>query len=424
MVFIRHANAAPLPNASPERAAAPHDWKMADQMRPLTPKGQEQCQIAATWFAQLNLRGVITSPAQRASHTAANMCGFSTSTLALRMVQSVHPAGMNETCESLFETMGYGPLRKFFDKEEGNAAFRDYAGRVCIEMTENIQFACTAEGDCLAVFGHAVFLNAIALILAEAAGGAQETIDSLLDMDLGETQGILLDIETGTITKKTANLAGQGAANLVASCQKNGVAQIVLIRHANAAPLDGQAPTRQDKPHHWKKEDQSRELTAKGVEQCEAAKLWCTALPLRSVIASPAKRAKATAENMTSVTPVIVECVHPAGMSEVCETLFEQMGYGPLCKFFEADGGEEAFRSYGNTVCDELSSSASQAADANGTCMAVFGHAVFLNAIALEILMALPWSGEAANNLFDMDLGETEGILIDLTTGRLDKKTV
>lgn len=423
MVFIRHANAAPLPNTSPERAAAPHDWKKADQMRPLTPKGEEQCQIATTWFEQLNLKGVITSPAQRASKTAAYMCGFET-TLALRMVQSVHPAGMSETCESLFETMGYGPLRKFFDKEEGNAAFREYANHVCIEMAENIQFACTGEGDCLAVFGHAVFLNAIALVLAEAAGGSSETIDSLLDMDLGETQGILLEIETGTITKKTANLVGQGAASLVTSCQASGVTQIVLTRHANAAPLNGEAPTRQDKPHHWKKEDQSRELTEKGVDQCAAAKPWCAALPLRSVIASPAKRAKATAEGMTGVTPVIVECVHPAGMSETCESLFEQMGYGPLRKFFEPEGGEDAFRGYGNTVCDELSSSVSQAEGASGTCVAVFGHAVFLNAIALEVLMALPWSAETINNLLDLDLGETEGILVDLSTGRFEKKTV
>ena len=53
------------------------------------------------------------------------------------------------------------------------------------------------EGDdgttCLALFGHAVFLNAIAFALALSAGADAPTQDALLDMDLGETQGILVE---------------------------------------------------------------------------------------------------------------------------------------------------------------------------------------------------------------------------------------
>ena len=89
-------------------------------------------------------------------------------TVYLRMVEGVHPAGMSETCESLFETMGYGPLRTFFEAECGDAG----------------------GGGGLAVFGHAVFLNAIAYKVAQAAGASEETKRALLDMDLGETQGI------------------------------------------------------------------------------------------------------------------------------------------------------------------------------------------------------------------------------------------
>ena len=37
----------------------------------------------------------------------------------LRMVAGVHPAGMSETCEALFETLGYGPLRVFFEAAGG-----------------------------------------------------------------------------------------------------------------------------------------------------------------------------------------------------------------------------------------------------------------------------------------------------------------
>lgn len=282
----------------------------------------------------------------------------------------------------------------------------------------------------MAVFGHAVFINAIAMELAEAAGCLAETTGSLLDIDLGETQGILVDLETGSITKKAGT--SNGGVAVVNACKSIGVDQMLLVRHANSAPLAGNVPVRTDVPHHWKKEDQKRVLTAKGVEQCAAAASWFAALPLRCLLSSPARRAAETAVNMANRVQTedrqentlalrMVAGVHPAGMNETCEAMFETMGYGPFRKFFEAEDGEQAFRDYGNRVCDEISGQLLAMTTGGGSCVAVFGHAVFLNAIALEVSMAAGWSAEAMEYLLDMDLGEAQGILIDISTGSLQK---
>ena len=56
------------------------------------------------------------------------------------------------------------------------------------------------EGGGLAVFGHAVFLNAIAYKVSQAAGASDDAKAALLDMDLGETQGIRVSM-SGDVAK-------------------------------------------------------------------------------------------------------------------------------------------------------------------------------------------------------------------------------
>lgn len=430
LVFVRHANAAPLPGTAPARKDQPHHWKREDQLRVLTPKGQEQCRVAATWFSTVPVRGFLSSPARRATETAVGMSAAS-ETLAIRMVEGIHPAGMSESCETLFDVMGYGPLRKFFDVEGGEMAFREYGHIACMQIGQEL--AAVADGGdrsktCVAIFGHAVFLNAIALEVAVAAKCSNETVASLLDMDLGETQGIMMDLETGSISKRAFVTAG-GAA-VVAVCKEKGVRQLLLVRHANSAPLAEGVPARKDKRHHWKREDQMRLLTQKGKEQCALASQWFSKLPVGYMLSSPARRAADTAVNMASMVesetckagtlPVrMVESVHPAGMNETCEMLFETMGYGPLRNFFEAEGGEEAFRDYANSACADIAAVLSAMGSDCGDCVALFGHAVFLNAIALEVCIAGGWAAETVNQLLDLDLGETHGILVDISTGAI-----
>ena len=57
------------------------------------------------------------------------------------------------------------------------------------------------EGGGLAVFGHAVFLNAIAFKVAQASGASDDAKAALLDMDLGETEGIRIDLTGGDVAK-------------------------------------------------------------------------------------------------------------------------------------------------------------------------------------------------------------------------------
>ena len=56
------------------------------------------------------------------------------------------------------------------------------------------------DGGGLAVFGHAVFLNAIAFKVAQAAGASEAMRAALLDMDLGETEGIRVSM-SGDVAK-------------------------------------------------------------------------------------------------------------------------------------------------------------------------------------------------------------------------------
>lgn len=211
VVFVRHASSAPLKEGAASRADKPHDWKIDDQMRVLTDKGKEQCEAAAaSWFGALSIRAALCSPARRASETAIRMtAAYETEerkaeSVYLRMVVGVHPGGMSEVCESLFDTMGYGPLKSFFDAEGGEAAFQAYADDVSAELEAAIAACEDTGGEGLAVFGHAVFLNAIAYKVAQAAGASDDAKMALLEMDLGETQGIHITLPHGaaaTVTK-------------------------------------------------------------------------------------------------------------------------------------------------------------------------------------------------------------------------------
>ena len=202
VVFVRHASSAPLHAGAAKRAEKPHDWKIDDQMRVLTQKGKDQC-AAAAWFRELDVRAALTSPARRASETAMRMTDRTETeeqkvgSIYLRMVAGVHPAGMSEPCEALFETLGYGPLRVFFEAPGGEDAFQAYGDAVCAELAA----AAVPDGPGgLAVFGHAVFLNAIAYKVSQAAGASDDAKAALLDMDLGETQGIRVSM-SGDVAK-------------------------------------------------------------------------------------------------------------------------------------------------------------------------------------------------------------------------------
>ena len=193
LLFVRHANAEPSVSGTPSRKEAPHDWKRSDQMRPLSKRGKAQCSEKRGLLKGLEIRINLSSPARRASETAALMTIEGGGEISLRMVESLHPAGMSDLCEDLFDELGYGPLQRFFGMERGREAFVEYGRRVCEEMDVKVggPGVGSLHGDTMAVFGHAVFINAVALVAATEWGISNA--EDILQYDLEEGDAILVD---------------------------------------------------------------------------------------------------------------------------------------------------------------------------------------------------------------------------------------
>lgn len=91
---------------------------------------------------------------------------------------------------------------------------------------------------------------------------------------------------------------------------------------------------------------------------------------------------------------------------------------GLVCaaKFYAMEGGEEAFAEYGDVVANELQFLAKKVGSAPGTTLSLFGHAVFLNAVAMMLCKKV-WNADQATiaQLTELDLGEAEGIVVQKT---------
>jgi hypothetical protein len=229
IVLIRHANAAPPSGNKPKKGSdgyPMHDWQRDDQMRPLTEKGKKQCTVAREWFHKdITLTAnkvLVTSGAQRASQTLqlmgerhAKKKGMLSSLfctnadvvqLSMFLLPSLHPAGIAPKCEELFDKNGYAPLAKFYAMEGGEAALAEYAEIVAGEMCGLANQVDSFPGTTLSLFGHAVFLNAVAMMLCSKVWAADAgTISKLTELDLGECEGIVIAKTNSscTLTHKT-----------------------------------------------------------------------------------------------------------------------------------------------------------------------------------------------------------------------------
>ncbi len=75
----------------------------------------------------------------------------------------------------------------------GEAAFTDYAEKVCAEIQTIAQRNAQNPGNTLSMFGHAVFLNAVALAIAKSWGADDVLVQKILQLDLGEAEGIMIE---------------------------------------------------------------------------------------------------------------------------------------------------------------------------------------------------------------------------------------
>ena len=115
-----------------------------------------------------------------------------------------------------------------------------------------------------------------------------------------------------------------------------------------------------------------------------------------------------------AVSSELVGALHPAGIAPKCEALFDKHGYAPLAKFYAMDGGREAFAEYGEMVCAELAAVVDRAKHNAGNTITVFGHAVFLNAVAMQVVTACEGDAAAVAVMTDVDLAEAEGVAVDM----------
>jgi len=97
------------------------------------------------------------------------------------------------------------------------------------------------------------------------------------------------------------------------------------------------------------------------------------------------------------------------------ELLFDKLGYGPLKKFWEA-GGKQAAAAYADHVAGEMAT-VLRGGDAKGSTVSVFGHAVFLNCVAMACAYWIRLSEEDLDRLASIDLGEAEGLLLERNEG-------
>ena len=222
IIMIRHANAqARDPEAAAVEAGTvlkpdtpfANAWTIGDLTRKLTPIGEEQASAAMAWFGTNSIRAVICSEATRAIATKDIMTEgkFPQGAPGHMTLHTLHPArsGTPE-CEKMFDKLGYGTLNTYYaDKTvegcegRGKAIFRLYVDKVTSElhalMKRGVANFPDNGGDTIAVFGHAVFLNAVAIAVGEAMaiGQAEEKV---AEMELGEAQGILCDSENKAIS--------------------------------------------------------------------------------------------------------------------------------------------------------------------------------------------------------------------------------
>ncbi len=227
VILIRHANAQPR---DPEAAAVEagtvlkpdtpfaNAWTVGDLTRALTAKGEDQAAAAAAAYLDaMGVKAVVCSEAVRAIRTGEIMTHgrFAKDAPGYLTLHTLHPSRSGTPdCEKMFDKLGYGTLATYFAdtsvpgcEGRGREVFRGYVAKVTGELHELLSAGLGAVppggGDTVAVFGHAVFLNAVAVAVGEAMAIAQAE-ELVASIELGEAQGILCDASSSSIELKAA----------------------------------------------------------------------------------------------------------------------------------------------------------------------------------------------------------------------------
>lgn len=178
--FIRHGNT----NKAP-----------VDFDRTLTPKGEAQAAAARAYLSQMPLLKAIavSSPATRCVQTASiALAGQGVRTV--QPAQKIYDALLQPSSEA-FGRLGYAPLRSYrAEGAEMTALLDNYAIGVLDQVAELLDGVDVASDDVqqrptLVIFGHAVYLPAVALLLAQRRGHSDAELDKVLRTNTKEACG-------------------------------------------------------------------------------------------------------------------------------------------------------------------------------------------------------------------------------------------
>lgn len=210
------------------------------------------------------------------------------------------------------------------------------------------------------------------LSMSEWTVGMKDACAHLADADFEAEMAKLSTLLTNNQRNLWRSIFCRSHANtFVTAARAAGATHALFIQHANCHEAEGDdAATRSlgsalglemGDASALRESDGAIRLTNRGSAQCMVARdEWFGRLPVRPVVlCSPAKRTIETAMHMSGLAaapPLVeIESMHPVGVHQTCEEIFVQKGRaGPLRAFLDVEGGETAFSSYAESVCEEL----------------------------------------------------------------------
>ena len=213
VLFVQNANTTPPPAPSPALQTGGAPPPAQPEVR-LTNRGSAQCMVARDeWFGRLPVKRVLlSSPLMCAKETALYMSGqgdlveegvAERGDDPLLICKTLGAQDPDSIVGQLVRQKGECPVRTVLDAEGGETAFGLYAEACALELTtklrESIE-AAKAEGSgrekatYITVFGHQTLLSAVAYGVATASGMTAEKLDDMLNIQLGEAEGILVPL--------------------------------------------------------------------------------------------------------------------------------------------------------------------------------------------------------------------------------------
>jgi len=172
--FVRHGNAMKAEK---------------DQDRQLSPKGVEQAQNRRIQLKNVSFDKVLVSPANRCIATAEIISGGCEITEVTSLYVPSAETTDGQAIDRAFNRLGYAPLSEYLKSEAKEAL-----GRYSQENSSVIRrIEAQNQISNLLVAGHAVLIQAIVMDFVNDN-------QLVLTANIGETEGLLLDTETGKVT--------------------------------------------------------------------------------------------------------------------------------------------------------------------------------------------------------------------------------